>query len=80
MRSMQRAGGFLVGAVVSGALLLGAASLAVADQKGKGHEAHKHFKGEVIEKAGALAIKTEEGTTYQLSENEARRQGRELGE
>ncbi|MDF2756676.1 MAG: hypothetical protein K0S94_2268, partial [Nitrospira sp.] len=53
MRSMQRVAGFLVGAVVSGALLLGAASLAVADQKGKGHDAHKHFKGEVIEKAGA---------------------------
>lgn len=78
MRSMQRVAGFLVGAVVSGALLLGAASLAVADQKGKGHDAHKHFKGEVIEKAGALAIKTQEGTTYQLSENEARRQGREF--
>jgi hypothetical protein len=75
---MQRVGGFLVGAVVSGALLLGAASLAVADQKGKGHGAHKHFKGEVIEKAGSLAIKTQEGTTYQLSENEARRQGREF--
>ena len=79
MRSMQRVAGFLVGAVVSGALLLGAAGLAVADQKGKGHEAHKHFKGEVIEKgAGELAIKTEAGATYQLSENEARRQGRQF--
>src|SRR5918994_824510 len=79
MRSMQRVAGFLVGAVVSGALLLGSASLAVADQKGKGHEAHKHFKGEVIEKgAGELAIKTEAGATYQLSENEARRQGRQF--
>ena len=38
MRSMQRVAGFLVGAVVSGALLLGAASLAVADQKGKAVE------------------------------------------
>lgn len=78
MRSMQRVAGFLIGAVVGGAVLLGTTSLAVAAEKGKGHEAHKHFKGEVIEKAGALAIKTEEGTTYQLSENEARRQGREF--
>ena len=78
MRSMQRVAGFMVAAVVSGAFLLGTASLAVADEKGKGHEAHKHFKGEVIEKSGGLAIKTQEGTTYQLSENEARRQGREF--
>jgi hypothetical protein len=78
MRSMQRVAGFLVGAVLSGAVLLGTASLAVADEIGKGHEAHKHFKGEVIEKGGALAIKTQEGTTYQLSENEARRQGRQF--
>lgn len=73
MRSMQRVAGFLVGAVVSGSVLLGTVSLA-----GKGQEAHKHFKGEVIEKGGGLAVKTQEGTTYQLSENEARRQGREF--
>jgi hypothetical protein len=76
MRKRQRVAGFLVAAVVSGVVLLGTASLAIADQKGKGHDAHKHFKGEVIEKGGGLAIKTQEGTTYQLSENEARRQGR----
>jgi hypothetical protein len=78
MRSMQRVAGFMVGAIVSGAFLLGSASLSVADEKGKGHAAHKHFKGEVIEKGGELAIKTQEGTTYQLSENEARRQGRQF--
>lgn len=76
MRSMQKVAGFVVATVVSGAVLLGTVSLAVAGEKGKGQEAHKHFKGEVIEKGGALAIKTQEGTTYQLSENEARRQGR----
>src|SRR6478672_5581927 len=80
MRSMQKVAGFLVAAVVSGAVLLGTTSLAVADEKGKGQDAHKHFKGEVIEKGGALAIKTQEGTTYQLSENEARRQGRGVGQ
>ena len=73
MRSMQRIGGFAVAIVVSGAVLLTTAGLAVGDQKG---EAHKHFKGEIIESGGGLAIKTKEGTTYQLSENEARRQGR----
>lgn len=78
MPSMQKVAGFLVAVVVSGAVLLGTASLVGADQKGKGHEAHKHFKGEVIEKGGELVIKTKEGTTYQLSENEARRQGRQF--
>jgi hypothetical protein len=73
---MQRVAGFLIGAVVSGTLLVGAASFAVAAGKGQG--AHKHFKGEVIEKGGELAVKSNEGTTYQLSENEARRQGRQF--
>ena len=76
MRSIQRVGGFIIAAIVTGVVLLATASLAVADVKGKGDAAHKHFKGEVIEKGGELAIKTQEGTTYQLSENEARRQGR----
>jgi hypothetical protein len=78
MRSMQRVAGFWVAAVMSGTVLLAITGLAVADQKGKGQATHKHFKGEVIEKGGALAIVTKEGTTYQLSENEARRQGREF--
>ena len=73
MRSMQRIGGFVVSVLVGGAMLLATAGLAAADDKG---QAHKHFKGEIIESGGGLAIKTKEGTTYQLSENEARRQGR----
>ena len=75
MRRMLKVAGFLVATIVSGVVLLGTASLAVADEMGK---AHKHFKGEVIEKGGELAVKTQEGTTYQLSENEARRQGRQF--
>ncbi len=78
MRSMEKVARFLGTVVVSGAVLLTTANFAVADDKGKGHDGHKHFKGEVIQKDGALAIKTKEGTTYQLSENEARRQGREF--
>ena len=78
MQSMQRVAGFFVAAVVSGAVVLGAVSLAVADEKGKRHQAHKHFKGEVIEKGGGLAVKTKKGTIHQLSENEARRQDREF--
>jgi hypothetical protein len=66
----------MVATVIGGAVMLGTADLTIADQKGKGHSAHKHFKGEIIEKAGGLAIQTEQGTTYQLSENEARRQDR----
>jgi hypothetical protein len=75
---MLKVAGFMIAALVSGALLLGTTSLAAADEKGKGDQAHKHFKGEVIEKGGGLAVKTQEGTTYQLSENEARRQGRQF--
>ena len=78
MVSIVRVAGFLVATVVSGVVLLGIASYAFADEKAKGDTAHKHFKGEVIEKGGELAIKTKEGTTYQLSENEARRQGRQF--
>jgi len=78
MRSMAKVARFLVASVVSGVILLAIASLAVADVKGKGDAGHKHFKGEVVEKGGELAIKTQEGTTYQLSENEARRQGRQF--
>ena len=70
-RSISR---FLVLGLMS-AFMLGSANLSWAD---KATSAHKHFKGEVVEKAGALAIKTDEGTTYQLSENEARRQGRQF--
>src|SRR5215203_364440 len=78
MRSMQNVAGFVGVALISGVLLLTTASFAAADAKGKGHDPHKHFKGEVIEKDGGLAVKTKEGTTYQLSENEAHRQGRQF--
>lgn len=66
-----------VGAVVvCSVMLLGAAGLSLADEKGKG--AHRHYKGEVVDKAGNLAIKDETGATYSLSEKEAGRQGREF--
>ena len=35
----------------------------------KHQSGHKQQSGIVTEKAGALVIKTEEGTTYQLNEN-----------
>ena len=78
MRSMQKVARFLGTVAISGAVLLTTANFAVADDKGKGHDPHKHFKGEVIGMAGGLAVKTEAGTTYRLNENEARRQGREF--
>lgn len=67
---------FVVAAMVCGAVTFGTAGVSFADEKGKG--AHRHYKGEVVEKAGNLAIKDETGSTYSLSENEARRQGREF--
>lgn len=77
---MQRQGknataNWMLSAIVSGALLSGAASSSAAEE----HKAfHKHFKGEVVEKVGSLEIKTEDGTTYQLRPTEAGRQGRAL--
>ncbi len=41
----------------------------------KHQSAHKQQSGVVTQKAGALFIKTEEGTTYQLNENQERRHG-----
>ena len=52
MWNIQRVAGFMVAAVVGGAVMLGTATLTVANEKGKGSGAHKHFKGEVIEKGG----------------------------
>ena len=53
--------------VYSGELLSAAAE--------KHQSAHKQQSGVVTQKAGALFIKTEEGTTYQLNENQERRHG-----
>jgi len=38
---------------------------------------HKQLSGVVSQKAGSMSIKTPEGTTYQLNENQARRHGHE---
>ena len=75
MRNTRTGFEFLVTAIISGAIMLGSADICLAE---KAQSAHKSFKGEVVEKAGALAIRSEEGATYQLSENEARRQGRQF--
>ena len=74
MRSAKRLSGFVVATVICGAAVLSTADVSFADEKGKG--GHRHYKGEVVEKAGNLAIKDETGSTYALSENEAHRQGR----
>lgn len=74
MQSTRTTGQLMVSLIFCGAVVLGMTSLGLAGKD----SAHKRFKGEVIEKAGSLAIKSEDGTTYQLSANEARRQGREF--
>lgn len=38
-------------------------------------ESHKTYSGVVTKAAGGLAIKTPEGTSYQLNENQAKRHG-----
>jgi hypothetical protein len=75
MRNTRTVREFVFTAIISGAIILGSADICLAEKK---QSSHKSFKGEVVEKAGALAIQTEKGATYQLSENEARRQGRQF--
>ena len=58
---------FGAGGIFSGDLLSAAAE--------KHQSGHKQESGVVTEKAGALVIKTEGGTTYQLNENQERRHG-----
>ena len=76
MGSVKGISGFVVAAVAFGAMALSTSGVSFADGKSKG--AHRHYKGEVVDKAGNLAIKDETGSTYALSENEAHRQGREF--
>lgn len=76
MMSVNGFSGFVIAAVACGAMALGAAGLSVADDKGK--STHRQYKGEVVEKAGNLAIRDETGSTYSLSENEAHRQARQF--
>ena len=38
-------------------------------------ESHKAYSGVVTKAAGGLAVKTPQGTTYQLNENQAKRHG-----
>ena len=53
---MARAKGipsFVIAAVACGAVALSTAGVSFAD--GKGKDAHRHYKGEVVEKAGNLS-------------------------
>jgi hypothetical protein len=76
MGSVKGISGFVLAAVACGVVVLGTAGLSLADDKGAG--GHRHYKGEVVDKAGNLAIKDETGSTYSLSEREAHRQGRQF--
>lgn len=50
---------------------------AVSDSAEERHGSHKQATGVVIQKAGALAVKTPDGATYQLNSNIALRKGQE---
>src|SRR5689334_24481077 len=65
--------GIILAGVMAAALSLPAA--ASADQGGQ--SGHRELKGVVIEKAGALAVKTDDGATYQLNESRSKRHGHE---
>ena len=69
------ASGIVVAGALAIALNLPAASAYAADQEG--HPGHREVQGVVIEKAGALSVKTPDGATYQLNEGRSRRHGHE---
>jgi hypothetical protein len=52
-------------------------SVTSSSATGEQRESHKTISGVVTKAAGGLAIKTPQGTTYQLNENRAKRHGHE---
>ena len=52
-------------------------SVTSSSATGEQRESHKTISGVVTKAAGGLAIKTPQGTTYQLNENQAKRHGHE---
>ena len=53
------------------------AAPAVSNSAEEHRTGHKKLSGVVTQKAGALAVKTPDGATYQLNENAAKRHGHE---
>lgn len=60
--------------MLAGMLVYSVPSGSAADSQ---RESHKAISGVVTKAAGGLAIKTPEGTTYQVNENQAKRHGHE---
>lgn len=52
-------------------------SVTSSSATGEQRESHKTISGVVTKAAGGLAIKTPQGTTYQLNENQSKRHGHE---
>ena len=50
--SVKRISGFVVTVVACGVVVLGMVGVSFADDKGAG--GHRHYKGEVVEKAGKV--------------------------
>ena len=71
---MQKVHDYFAAFILIGAMLgIPAVSHSAEEQ----HGSHKQDTGVVIQKAGALAVKTPDGATYQLNPNRALRHGHE---
>ena len=65
---------FMFAALMAAAL--GFPATAISAEQGA-HPGHRELQGVVVEKAGALAVKTPDGATYQLNESRSKRHGHE---
>ena len=67
---------FYVLALILTAVFVGSEPCDTSAAEGQ-HGTHRQLKGVVIEKAGALAVKTTDGATYQLNPKKSERHGHE---
>lgn len=63
--------------ILLAAMLVYSTSSSASSTTGEQQESHKTISGVVTEAAGGLAIKTPQGTTYQVNENRVRAHGYE---
>ena len=78
MRSMQKVAGFLVDGRSQRGRLAGNSQLSCSGSKRERTRSAQTLQGRSHRKGRRASHQTKEGTTYQLSENEARRQGRQF--
>jgi hypothetical protein len=75
--TVNRSSHFMIAAIMAAALTFPAAMTYAEKEEKDAHPGHREVQGVVVEKAGALSVKTPDGATYQLNEGRSRRHGHE---